>query len=416
MQGLETPLANARRAWQVVLAGVLAGALALAATMSPADAAGARASAASNGADVQVGLIITAGNLRSVAQPEPGWAGLVIDASAGAINLYWYGDLPPAVSSAISVARTSAVVNVIHARYSELTLLAAGAGIIPQDGVTSVAPLPDGSGVAVGVSMDAASGARLPLVMASPVPILIQPFMDPVLAVGRQHDVAPYSNGAMYHWPLPNNYIGLCTTGFALNIAGQSQILSAGHCGTDGQTMFVGNGGPPSPVLGTVSGDDKAHDTLLINATGSGWTFNGGINSVTAKPTHAVLDSIVNTLVCTSGAMTGQHCDIWIRYVDQTIKVLDDNGNPYLISPVVQAEQDAKGVAVGQGDSGGPVVAQDSSTAAGFVLVYPTGTITAEDLNTAVPCGVSVYPTNCAWRMFYADLPSALTRYGATAK
>jgi pimeloyl-ACP methyl ester carboxylesterase len=407
------------RVWRTALAGVLVGALVAAAGTSPAGAAGSGQAAGdpTNGeADVQIGLITTAGALRAAAQPEPGWVGITVDATGGALVLYWYGDLPPTVSRAVSVARRSATVTVRPSRYSERTLLDAGARIMPQDGVTSVAPLPDGSGIAVGVTKDADTGARLPLVAASAVRVVIEPFMHPVLAVGRQHDdVAPYHNGSMYHWPLPNNYIGLCTTGFALDVAGQSRILSAGHCGTDGQTMYAGNGGAPSPVLGTVSGDDQGHDTLLLNADGAGETFYGGINGAFAKPTHMVLDTFVNTLVCTSGAMTGQHCKIRIKYVDQTIKVDDEDGNPYLISPVVRADQDDKDVAVGQGDSGGPVVAQDSSVA-GFVLVYPTGTITAEDSNTAVACGIVVYPTMCAWRMFYADVPGALVRYGATAK
>ena len=156
-------------------------------------------------------------------------------------------------------------------------------------------------------------------------------------------------------------------------------------------------------------------DTLLINANAGGQTFYGGINSSSAKPTHMVLPSFVDTLVCTSGAMTGQHCEIRIKFINQTIKVDDEKGGFYLISPVVRAEQDAHTVAVGQGDSGGPVVAQDSIPA-GFMFVYPTGTITAEDGGTTVPCGSSVYPTVCAWRMWYADVPSALTRYGATVK
>jgi Trypsin len=398
--------------WRAGLACVLVGTLVGVGGTAPAGAAGRQGEEA----EAQIGLITTAGALRAVAQPQPGWVGITVNASPGELDLYWYGDMPPAVAEAVSVARRSARVVVREARYSERTLLAAGAGIMPQDGVTSVAPLPDGSGVAVGVAGDAESGSRLPLVMASPVPVLIEPWIRPILAVGRQHDdVAPYHNGSMYHWPLPNNYIGLCTTGFALDVAGQSRILSAGHCRDDGQTVLAGNGGSPEPVLGTVSGDDNGHDTLLIDAAGAGQTFYGGINSTSSKPTLTVLDTFVNTLVCTSGAMTGQHCKIRIKYVNQTIKVADENNNTYLISPVVQADQDDKDVAVGQGDSGGPVVAQDSSIV-GFVFVYPTGTITAEDANTAVPCGSSVYPTNCAWRMFYADVPSALIRYGATVK
>ena len=123
------------------------------------------------------------------------------------------------------------------------------------------------------------------------------------------------------------------------------------------------------------------------------------------------LNSYDDTLVCTSGSMTGEHCKIRIINQNLTINV------GYLIHPVVETMHDDGNVAAGEGDSGGPVVAQDSGGPFGagdFVIVYAMGTITAIDLNAEVPCGSSYLPSVCSSTMFYVDVTKSLTYYNAT--
>jgi hypothetical protein len=281
-----------------------------------------------------------------------------------------------------------------------------------------VAPSPTGDGLVVSVAGDEEFGRALPAVRSASVPVVIEPFEYPVLVADRQHDASPYQGGAFYHWPLPDNYIGLCSTGFAVAVGNEKKMLSAGHCGEDGTTVYAGNGSGAAPVMGTLSGTDKTHDTLLIDTPSNGAVYYGPYTSATTKPILGVIGIYKDTLVCTSGAMTGQHCQLRIVLTNKMINVTVD-GVSYTITELVQADHDLKQAAVGEGDSGGPVVAMDSWNQqlgiGSFMFVYPQGTITAEDLGPGknVPCA-SQYPTDCSWRMYFADINKSLVRYGAT--
>jgi hypothetical protein len=198
-------------------------------------------------------------------------------------------------------------------------------------------------------------------------------------------------------------------------------MLTAGHCGADGLSIKRGDG----VAWGTVGNDNNARDTMLITPLGrntlGAQIYEGPHDSNTTKPiSFPALDSFLDTLVCTSGAKTGEHCKIRIKQKNVMITVADSNGEPYSIFPLVKAEHDNHTVAVGGGDSGGPVVAMDSLGPApffpgDFVNVYPMGTITAIDTTTSVPCGpVDGTPSPCAWRMFYAGILDSLAFYGAT--
>ena len=245
-----------------------------------------------------------------------------------------------------------------------------------------------------------------PAVKATGVRVVVGTGQRPALA-SRQSSASPHYGGATYTYQV-NGQTYLCTTGFAVRIGRATRMLTAGHCGSDGMTTYSGSGA----VMGTVSGDNNARDTMLINTASAGHTYVGSYTSSTSKPVYTALPSYVDTLVCSSGAMTGQHCNIRVKAVNQTITVSNGSGGSYAISPVVKAEHDAQGVAVGQGDSGGPMMAQDSQF--GIVINYAMGTITALDLAVEVPCGASLYPTNCSWRMWYVDITKSLGYYGAS--
>jgi len=183
-------------------------------------------------------------------------------------------------------------------------------------------------------------------------------------------------------------------------------MLTAGHCGDNGDTVYNGTG---ATVMGTVSGDDNTKDSMIINTSAAGRIYVDGFNSNTSKPVKMAFNSYQDTLVCTSGAMTGEHCKIRIKNIGLTINV------GYSIHPVVKAVHDDGLAAVGEGDSGGPVVSQDSGGFMGngdFVLVYAQGTITALDLNGQVSCA-SLYPTTCSKTMFYVDIMDSLAYYNS---
>lgn len=361
----------------------------------------------------QMRLAYGADQITAAAKGTEGMAGIILNTDKREVNVYWKGQVPGPVLEAIAKQRDDIGVNLREARYSETELEDEVRKIVDGGGVTSAGPLSDGSGITVGVSGDEASGWDLPAVRAAGVPVTIEPYEKAMLASDRQHDNPSYKGGAMMHWNLGGGYIGLCTTGFSIRQGGVSKMLSAGHCRDNGDTVLDGN----NNTIGTVEQDNNTRDTLLIGTSAQGSTYVGAYNSSTSKPHHMAIGAYVDTLVCTSGAMSGQHCNIRVKAVNQTILVDDGAGGSYSIHPVVKAEHDSHTTAVAQGDSGGPVMAQDQSTmfgAGGIYYNYPGGTITALDPMTTVACPPTAYsPTTCAWRMWYVDIMDSLDYYGA---
>lgn len=159
--------------------------------------------------------------------------------------------------------------------------------------------------------------------------------------------------------------------------------------------------------MGTVSGDDNAHDRLLIDTSSAGQIYDGGVG--TGELTKLVVGSSrsrVGDFLCTSGAFSGSRCNIRVQAINQTISV------GYLIFQAVMAEQIDRTNAAGNGDSGGPVL----SLSADPNKVIAKGTITAIDSFAPAPCtGVPAGGgRTCSWRMFSIDVADSLTAYGAT--
>ncbi len=389
-------------------------AVVLAALAAVAVSSRARADGPAGGEDpiaVQLRLIAAADRIAPSMAGATGFAGITIEASAGQLRIYWKGDLPPVVADAIEVERHDVDIEVLPAWYSQQELAAVGAEVLGADGVTGVAPQPDGSGLLVMYAGDERSARSLPVIVGAPVPVWISPYERPVLAAGRQTDVSPYSGGSIYHFPIGNG-VGYCTTGFAVRVGSVNKILSAGHCRDDGDPVYEGSG-TSTTLMGTVSGSSKMYDTLLIDADAVGRIFHGAHWSTSTMTVHQVIKNYPKTLVCTSGAMTGQHCDIRITHTNLTVKVEAEGGGWYPIAGLIRAERIPAGVAAGLGDSGGPVVAMD--TAGGFTLVYPLGTVTAIDPMAGLACGAAQFAwTTCSSRVYYADINLALARYAAT--
>jgi hypothetical protein len=78
-------------------------------------------------------------------------------------------------------------------------------------------------------------------------------------------------------------------------------------------------------------------------------------------------------------------------------------------APEVRASPDSGGVAVGKGDSGGAVYYGNADG-----TVRGTGTNSALDNEVTCPPGTTRAATTCGSTVYYADLPKALTFYGAT--
>jgi hypothetical protein len=319
---------------------------------------------------------------RVVAANGDGFAGIVAAPENRELRVYWAGQVPAAVTGLAK----GVSIKFLPARYSQKTLQGEASRLIQQAGVSAVAAKPDGSGLTV-ASRDVARRQAL----SSSVP-LEQTSAEPAPAT-RGNDFAPYWGGARW---------GGCSTGFAVWQGGVTKMLSAGHCGSNGQAAYDGGG----DFMGYVEGDDNSRDRLLVNARSAGRVYDGGVGvGEFSKPVIAAAHSYPGNWVCNSGAYSGALCGIQVKYTNATVNI------GYLVYETVWAEQVDHIAPVGNGDSGGPVF----DLTPDYSQTIAKGTNTAIDLATGAPCrGTPAGPgRSCAWRFFYVDVVNSLNAYGA---
>jgi hypothetical protein len=328
------------------------------------------------------------------AEKGEGFAGFVVSAETGKLKVFWKGQPPAKVNKVIEAQRAANVgVDVMPARFSEKELIAAANRVVKKEGVTEVAPDPEGKGLIVG-----AKRGHKPT--DESVPVIKLETSEPT-PLSRNDDWAPYWGGARWG---PNASGQGCSTGFAISIGGASKMLSAGHCGANGQTARDGGG----QVMGSIAGDNNGLDLLYINAWSAGRIYDGGVGvGEFSKPVAYASRSYVGDWLCTSGSYSGAVCGIRVTATGLTINI------GYPVYGIVRAEQVWHTNAAGNGDSGGPVF----SLSADPNRIIAKGTITAGDLGSApavctgVPASAS---RGCTWRMYYADIATALNLYWAS--
>lgn len=325
---------------------------------------------------------------RILAARDDSFSGIEVAAEQRLLTVHWKGAPPARAAAAIEDARRNDMQVVVRdARYSELELMAEGERIFAQDGVSAVAPKVDGSGLFVSMFP-----GRLGLLLLSPIPLTTDE-ADPQ-AASRGDDSAPYWGGARWNG---------CSNGFAISIGGSRKMLSAGHCGANGETARDGGG----QTMGTVAGDSNSFDRLYINADSEGRIYNGGVGSGEfSNRVAGAARSFVGDVICSSGAYSGTRCGSRVVAVNQTINI------GYPVFETVRAEKTDRTAAIGNGDSGGP----SYSVASDNTKVIAKGTHTAIDLATVRPCtGVptGVNGRQCAWRFWYVDVSRSLSAYDA---
>lgn len=347
-----------------------------------------------------------------------GYAGISVAPEKGELALYWHGTLPAQVERAVEQARREVGVRVLPAAHSERELVDVAQRLAKEPGVTSVGPKVDGSGLRLGYAGTMASAEAVPAIRDARVDIdvergeymratgLAQPSQCALMPVSRQRDWCPYSGGAKF-----TIEGGRCTTGWSVRFSyppgGSEQYqLTAGHCGSDGQTAENGAGA----VMGTVEGDNDSRDIMLIKTPSVPTIFSGDWRSNTLKSVRGTTGNYVGAYVCTSGAMSGQHCGLRVEATNQRINLETGPGESHVVSPIVFAVSVDGSVAVAEGDSGGPVASQASSVPAiGFGLPYGVGTITGG--GNVIPCppgGISQPGVRCFQRVAYAPLQESL--------
>jgi len=321
------------------------------------------------------------------ARPGSGYANIVAAPENRELVVYWQGQVPASVERVIAQQSKSVPVRVVPARYSEAQLTAEVQRLGADPAYAEVSPMVDGSGIQV--KQVAGRTARAAVESSSVAVFPAGAGGDGVLFT-RQNDFAPYWGGARTQG---------CTTGWAIWWNGNSRILSAGHCGNNGNNIFDGGG----DFMGPVINDNDARDTHMIDVRGHGRVWDGPWTETGfTKAVRGATFSNVGNWVCSSGSRSGIICNI---------QVSANNGSWAGRFPMVFADQRDFVSGAGQGDSGGPVFELPNPDDG---RVFAKGTITGGVNGTFVPCSGEVWPGRiCSWRFVYADVTQALAFYGA---
>ena len=250
----------------------------------------------------------------------------------------------------------------------------------------------DGSGITVsGESAPQAAEYSLAIatigIDASDVAVTEAPTSEPYAM--RQDATSMGGAGGVPTWSTGWRY---CSTAFAVLNGANGFLLSAGHCDTTGNLLWkTGNKAATLTPGGSYVSVSLAADSLLMNATGgtSGRVFVGGIQSVTTLPVSGTGANNIGDTVCTSGANSGEHCNLVI--VNDALSVQCVAGYTYPCTMIRAAQQNG-GVAIAHGDSGGPVYVKNATS------VVARGVISQGDPN-APSCFNQTY-TGSAYGLF----------------
>jgi hypothetical protein len=144
-----------------------------------------------------------------------------------------------------------------------------------------------------------------------------------------------------------------------------------------------------------------------MSQTGFYWMFNHGWNSTTFSTVIGFQDLGVGDLVCTEGGNSGEHCDVKVTNLGVSINLNDGYG---WFSSIVASQQTAGAIAVMGGDSGGPVMSLNNTSAgqvraAGMIQAQGSAAASCPQARDQFPCSKTVYFTSM--RTIVGSIPGA---------
>ncbi|GGK11676.1 hypothetical protein GCM10010124_00380 [Pilimelia terevasa] len=361
--------------------------------------------------ETQNRLHAVADRLRAAGRAKAGFTGLAMDVPANKVVLYWKGTVPASVKKAAAQGRATAKVDVKSARHSLRQLEDAARLAMRRHGadLREVSIPADGRALQVAVAGQAAAG-RVTLDRAlrqAGQQVALQVTTETASAeplYSRVDDTAPFWGGARMRNASTG---GGCSTGFGIrsNATGATSILTAGHCGNNGQQIRTGTN---ANLIGTVTDDRATEDTLRLPTSAGGRIYDGGVGvGEFSKPVTGYHYSYAGQWVCTSGSYSGARCDIRVVNTNNWIWV----GTGWF-APMTRAEHVLGQSAGGNGDSGGPIF----DLTADWSKVYAVGTLSAGDPGAA-PATCTGVPSSatrrCSSRIWFAPVVDSLWRYNS---
>jgi hypothetical protein len=319
-------------------------------------------------ARLQEPLVAAATAITRLDPSKDALAGIRLQVREGAVEVYWKGEVPDSVREEIAAQEEAGVrLTVAPADYSggeldaALKQIADGRDRYP--GLVLLAPSPEGNGLE-GYFTDPDAARKYDF----PLPVRIER-AEGISEASRSSDTPPFWGGAAARVGGAG-----CTTGFAaaqtiFGVQISRGVLSAAHCDPGGGNLWTT---PPGRTIGVSGGPVGISDSIYIRTSSAGRTYTGPVGSSTSKQVVGPTPNFPGQFVCTEGAATGEHCLVMNQIVGGVAFI----GGSVRFGVTV-AMQIAGGIAVGQGDSGGPVVASLGPTAelaAGLISFLVFGT------------------------------------------
>lgn len=321
-----------------------------------------------------------------------GYAGIVAAPENHELRVYWKGATPAPVSALINRLDRAVPISVLPAAFSEVELTAAAQRLATVPNVASASPKADGSGVQVSTTGDVSTAAPI---RDAVVPVTVVVGDKVVATYDRQADTPNYYGGGRFWSPG-----GGCTTGFSINVGGGQNMLTAGHCGENGQSVTTG----ASVTMGTINNKVACRDTEIIYTGSWGRVFTGGPYSGTSIAVGGAAASFVGNFINTDGSTSGEHSSVQVTATNVYAAI---GGIPCgSVGPLVQARQTGGTCAVAPGDSGGPVIAYRSDGKVNALGTMTAGAVTAS-------CPGTIYSPGYNY-VYYAPILDSLALYGAS--
>jgi hypothetical protein len=342
---------------------------------------------------------------------ETGLAGLRVSPRTRELFVYWHGTVPAPLQRRIGEVARSVPVTVVPAPYSYARLQAARKRLrtdqrFAATGVTVVRIPVDGTGLEIGfgASLRAKAGPFALPDLGVPTRSISRGM--PVPLIGRADDTPPFWGGAI----IQNRQGAFCSSGFSLRKAdGHPFTMTDYHC-QDPVTAATRFWTYTGTELGVTYEWDALQDTTIIDTqpnggSGAGIYTKGTPSGYSAARVTGWGVNRVGDFVCTSGAFSGELCDIEITDVHAEVPT-----SAGTFVEMAEGEQIQLKSAAGQGDSGGPVFSWDTDD-----TVTARGLVAAGDPDTRTLC-TGIDPSNriCSWRIYFSQMQYAVNHYRAT--
>lgn len=361
---------------------------------------------------------------------KSGFSGVTVDAEGLRVDVWWKGAHPRTLDDL--AASQDVVVRVHAARHSHAELTAAVPRLLASRGerksdelvalerdvtISAVTVEADGSGLSIVASPRGShlTGARAIATAAQRVAGVsvtnVQVGRVAPATATRSNDAPSwFGGGTMIRNTSDSSVIDYCSTGFAVdkNSDGTDMLLSAAHCDDDGGAWNWYDG-TRVDRLAYGSGTSflrSGADSMLMDPIGdtAGNVFTGSWSSGTSKRVAGTSNNNTGERVCTSGAISGEHCSLAIT---NDAAYWSFNGYRYGPGSIAKA---SSGIAVAAGDSGGPVYATRSD-----------GRVTARGIISAGLLGDRSCPstrisTDCSSTVYYYPIQSLQKAWGVTVK